>query len=543
MIQFPIHLKAHKKFNDSGHAFFADIEAGCVFEVNAVVSDILDMCENTTTAEVEETLRLKYRVTEIKDALRYLYQLQMAGIVFQGGAAINQEQIEFSGRIVIAPGFLNQLDQKSFLTRVGYHHLFRALSKELEVFIPISGTENLPTNFDWGGGTPLEIPTTSGQDLPRYYPDKCDGILSLPHASVHDVSLAYSSHIPTIFYVSSTEPDRQMILDKFFLLRECDLLCVDSWWLKDYLSQFGTDTEKIVVLPVGVDGDVYTLKDAQESKLMLAGAFENARMKSDPLILLFLPNASYENRNLVHLLARNHPEFLFIVVGGMDHSQLDSPYENIEYFQVEDLTDYQALPVIYSAADLGYYAAIPGANAFYLSSALYSGTPMIISGTHDNSAMKDLGAYIQIAANSTPAETAEIVSKSLVSLLKDQVLLARYRDQAIHKGRSFTWDAVAKTIKNRFLFLRKQLSEQESALPNPPSFFQYHYDTIAGKTTAAAYERPEFIREDVKIAIVKELMQTHSIDQVCVVLESICEDASTAAEIRKYFSIGGMQHE
>ena len=171
-----------------------------------------------------------------------------------------------------------------------------------------------------------------------------------------------------------------------------------------------------MVLPVGVEGDVYTLKDAQESKLTLAGAFENARMKSDPLVLLFLPNASYENRNLVHFLARSHPEFLFIVVGGMNHSQLGSQCENIEYFQVEDITDYQALPVIYGAADLGYYAAVPGANAFYLSSALYCGVPLIISGAHDNSAMKDLGAYIQIAANTAPAETAEIVSKSLVSL-------------------------------------------------------------------------------------------------------------------------------
>ena len=527
MIQFPIDLKAHKKFNDSGHAFVADIEAACVFEVNDVVSDILDMCENSTTAEVEETLRSKYQVSEINQVFGYLFQLQMAGILFHQTSVIDQKRIEFSEQIVISPSFLNQLDQKPFLTRVAYHHLFRALSRELEIFIPITNTETLPTNFDWEGITPLEIPSEAGQDLIRYYPDKSHGVLSLPHSTVHDVSLAYSSRMPTIFYVSSAEPDRQLILDKFFLLRDCDLLCVDSWWLKDYLSQFAVDTEKIVVLPVGVEGDVYTLKDAQESKLMLAGAFENERMKSDPLILLFLPNASYENRNLVHLLARTHPEFLFIVVGGMNRSQLGSQYENIEYFQVEDITDYQALPVIYSAADLGYYAAVPGANAFYLSSALYCGTPMIIAGEYDNSALKDLGAYIQIAANSTPAGAAEIISKSLVSLLEDQSLLAQYRDQAIRKGRSFTWTSVAKTIKNHFISLREQLSEKESALPNPPSLFQYHYDTIQGKISPAALERPSFAREGVDTAIAKELMQMHSRNQVSVALNHICKDKET----------------
>ena len=543
MIQFPINLKAHKRFDDSGRAFVADIEAACVFEINDIVSDILDMCEGSTTAQVKEILRSKYQESEINQVFGYLFQLQMAGILFHQTSVIDQKPIAFSEQIVVSPSFLNRLDQKPFLTRIAYHLMFRALSRELEVFIPISNTEGLPPNFDWEGVTPLEIPSEGGQDFIRYYPEKCHGMLSLPHATAHDVSLAYSSRIPTIFYVSSAEPDRQLILDKFFLLRDCDLLCVDSWWLKDYLSEFVADTEKIVVLPAGVEADVYTLKDAQESKLTLAGAFENARMKSDPLILLFLPNASYENRNLVHFLARNHPEFLFIVVGGMDHTQLGHHYENVECFQVEDITDYQALPVIYSAADLGYYVAVPGANAFYLSSALYSGVPLVISGVHDNSTMEDLGAYIQIAANTAPAETAEIVSKSLVSLLADQSLLARYRDLAIRKGRSFTWSAIAKTIKNHFISLGEQLRQTEPTLTHLPSFFRYHYDTIQGKVIPAAYERPDFIHETVNVAIAKELMQTHSVNQVSVVLERICEDSSIAADIRKYLSMERMHDE
>ena len=543
MIQFPLGLKAHKKFNNSGRAFVADIEAGCVFEVNDVISDILDMCENSTTAEVEETLRLKYQVSEIKDAFSYLYQLQMAGILFHKEPVINQKCIGFSGKIVVSPNFLHRLDQKSFLTRVAYHQLFRALSQRLEVFIPITHTEGLPTHFDWEGVTPLEIPTEAGQNVIGYYPENCHGMLSLPHSTDHDVSLAYSSRIPTIFYVSSAESNRQLILDKCFLLRECDVLCVDSWWLKDYLSQFAPDTEKIVVLPVGVDGDVYTLKDAQESKLMLAEAFANARMKSDPIILLFMPNARDEHRNLVHLLAHRHPECLFIVVGGMNRSQLGRECENIEDFHVEDITDYQALPVIYNAADLGYYAAVPGANAFYLSSALCCGTPMIISGEHDNRTLQECGAYLHIPANSTPAETADIVSKSLSTLLADPSVLAHYRDVAIRKGKSFTWEAVAKALENQFISLQERVPEVESTLTQFPSFFQYHYDTIQGKTIPAAYERPEFTSEDVKSAIVKELMRTHSINQASVILEHICESSSTAEEIRKYLSIGRMRHE
>lgn len=539
MIRFPIDLKAHKRFTHSGHDYVADIEAGCVFEVNNIVSDILDMCEGATTAEIKAALRSKYQDAEINAVLRYLFQLQMAGLMFHRTPTINYEQTEFSGKIVVSPSFLYRLDQKPFLTRIAFHQLFQALSKRLEVFIPITNTEGLPTNFDWEGVTPLEIPAEAGQDLIAHYPENCHGVLSLPNSTDHDISFAYSSPIPTLYYVSSAERNRQLILDKCFLLRECDMLCVDSWWLKDYLSQFVVDTEKIVVLPMGVDGDVYTLKDTQASKNKVAEAFGNARMKSDPIILLFLPNASDEHRQLVHRIAHRHPECLFIIVGGLDRDQLGSPCENIESFQVEDFTDYQALPVIYNAADLGYYAAYPGANAFYFSSALSCGIPMLISGRHPKTPMQELGAYLHIRVNTPAAEVADTVSPSIRTLLDDQALLARYRDVAIRKGRSFTWNAVAKGITNHFISLQQFSPEPEPTLPNFRSFFQYHYDTVEGKMIPAASERPDFFPEPVKLAIAKELMQTHSINQVSVVLERICQEASTAEDIRKYLSIGG----
>ena len=118
MIQFPINLKAHKRFNDSGRTFVADIAAGCVFEVSDIVSDVLDMCEGSTTVQVKEVLRSKYQESEINQVLGYLFQLQMAGILFHQTSVIDQKRMEFSERIVISPSFLNRLDQKPFLTRV-----------------------------------------------------------------------------------------------------------------------------------------------------------------------------------------------------------------------------------------------------------------------------------------------------------------------------------------------------------------------------------------------------------------------------------------
>ena len=168
---------------------------------------------------------------------------------------------------------------------------------------------------------------------------------------------------------------------------------------------------------------------------------------------------------------------------------------------------------------------------------------MIISGEYDNSTLKDLGAYTQIAANSTPAGAAEIISKSLISLLTDESLLTHYRDQAIRKGRSFTWTSVAKTIKNRFVSLREQLLEKEFTLPNPPSFFQYHYDTIQGKTSPAALERPSFFREDVDMAIAKELIHKYSRNQVSVVLKHICKDVEMVERMLTYLTTERTEHE
>lgn len=102
------------------------------------------MCEGSTTVQVKEVLRSKYQESEINQVFAYLFQLQMAGILFHQTSVINQESVAFSKKIVVSPSFLNRLDQKPFLTRIAYHHLFRALSRELEVSIPITNTESLP---------------------------------------------------------------------------------------------------------------------------------------------------------------------------------------------------------------------------------------------------------------------------------------------------------------------------------------------------------------------------------------------------------------
>ena len=102
---------------------------------------------------------------------------------------------------------------------------------------------------------------------------------------------------------------------------------------------------------------------------------------------------------------------------------------------------------------------------------------------------------------------------------------------------------MAKTIKNHFISLRERLPQTESTLTHFPSFFQYHYDTIQGKTIPAAYERPTFTREGVDTAVANELMQTHSSNQVSVVLEHICKDSEMVERMLTYLTTERKKYE
>ncbi|MBM3210788.1 glycosyltransferase family 4 protein [Candidatus Poribacteria bacterium] len=533
MIQFPVLLNAHKIFEHEGNYFIADMDSECVFEVSQVVLDILDICRTHTTTQVRDSLKRKYEESEINNAFRYLFQLQMAGILLQKRAGIEGDSSVFLGRIVVAPGFLDYLYQKSFHTRLVYHRLLKALCSELEIFIPIRPQNSLGIidDFNWEEVNTFEVPDVVEINLARYYPSECDGLFSMPHSSFHDIPLAYSACIPTIYYVSSDEFDRQSIIDKYFLLREFDLLCADSWWMKDYLSQFVPSVDKVMILPIGVEEGLYERQDFSRVKSIVASAFQNERIMSNPVVLLFLPNANYENRKLAEILIQKHPEIVFIVVDNIDSSQLSAQPGNVEFFRIEDIEDYQAFPAILSASDIGYYSAVVGARSFYLSSALRCGVPMIISGHADPGPVGDFSQYIQVRSDQSPGDIVEMISENMTMLLGNRDMLDRYRSSALQIGKELTWASVAKAVVNLFVALKGKTSNRYNETPGPFAFFQYSYDPIAGELEPSAYEWNTYRKADFNKLIAQELMRNHTKEQVFVALEHICKDKKTAERI------------
>ncbi len=310
MLDFPYKLKPYKKFEHQNSYFIADIKAQCVFEASPIILDIIALCEKNSSAQIKNTLKLKYQQSEIDEAFIYLYQLRLAGILFDKKIEPKPADRDFSGRIALAPGFLVYLYQKPFIIRLIYHRLIKSLCSKLEVSLPVvktGGSSNPDVEFDWEGVKAFEVPDSTKTSLVKYYPSGCHGLFSLPGSSFHDVPLIYSSDIPAIYYVFSDEPDRQSIIDKCFLLREFDILCVDSWWVKDWLSHFVPSVDNIIVLPIGVEDELYRHRETGSAKATIALAFQNEHIRSEPLVLLFLPDASYENRSLIYALAKKHP--------------------------------------------------------------------------------------------------------------------------------------------------------------------------------------------------------------------------------------------
>ena len=93
---------------------------------------------------------------------------------------------------------------------------------------------------------------------------------------------------------------------------------------------------------------------AGDCKTELASAFQNDAIKDLPLVLLFLPRLSLQNRAFVEKLAAINPQMFFMVVLCHASEGTEWGLENIEVFPIADLDDHNSLPFLFGSAALGF---------------------------------------------------------------------------------------------------------------------------------------------------------------------------------------------
>ena len=541
MIEFPTKLNALHQFSHNAAAeddppgeaeYIADLTAGCVLEITALIAEILRLCESKRNPEIRETLRSRFSDAEISEAFRYLWQLGGAGILFSGKASRSDERQTISNTVLVAPGFLYSLGQQPLVTRLVCYQILRTLCREMELHAPLLVEETdvtLPEDFDWEGIQPFSMPPNSTTSYMNQCPVAYGGTLSLPGSGSEDLVISQFASPPAVYYVSSGSFDLQSTVDKYFALRDCDRLCVDAWWIKEQLSTLVPNPDKIVVIPTGVDSEFFQPMDTGGCKIELASAFRNDAIKDLPLVLLFLPRLTLQNRAFVEKLAGLNPQMFFMVVLCHASEGREWGVENIEVFPVADLDDYNSLPILFSAAALGFFPATPGNHHLPLMGALCCGVPVIVSGPERlNSTMPSLGTYLSVEGNQTVDETVGALSELMKKLLKDTDERRRLRERSQEIGVAFSWEAMAKSVRELFTGL---MEDRADIPPNPTSpigFYQYRYDIVTGTVATSAYERASGSPRDIDELIATDLLAGATFEQIEQAMESLATDSFTA---------------
>ena len=543
MIEFPTKLNALHPFSHNladeidplGEAqYIADLTAGCVLEITPLIAEILRLCESKSNTEIRETLRTEFSGAEISEAYRYLWQLGTAGILFSGKAPRSDERQTISNTVLVAPGFLYTLGRQSFVTRLVCYQMLRTLCREMELHAPLFVEEtdvSLPEDFDWEGVQPFPMPANSTASYMNQCPVAYGGTLSLPGSGFDDLVISQFASPPAVYYVSSSSFELQSTLDKHFALRDGDRLCVDAWWIKERLSTLVPNPDKIVVIPTGVDSELFQPIDIDGCKTELASAFRNDAIKDLPMVLLFLPNLSLQNQAFVEKLAAINPQMFFMVVLCHASEGREWSLENIEVFPIADLDDYNSLAILFNAAALGFFPATPGNHLIFLMGALCCGVPVIVSGPEGlKTTMPSLGTYLSVDWNQTVDEKVGALSKLMRKLLKDTDELRRLRKRSREIGVTFSWEEMAKSVRELFTGL---MEERSYISPNPTSpvgFYQYRYDIVTGEITPSAYERASGTPRDIDELIAIDLLAGATSEGVQQVVEFLATDSSTAKE-------------
>jgi D-inositol-3-phosphate glycosyltransferase len=238
----------------------------------------------------------------------------------------------------------------------------------------------------------------------------------------HNTFIDYQSWLNTIEHLNDLTIGKAV-------LNDADRIIVVSNKTRDYVRRLGAEKTKISVIYNGVDTDYFHPANKMESRKKL-GLPKNRK------IILSVRRLVYKNGlgtliESVPLVARNHPDTLFVVAGKGPSRKLIE--DRIKELGIEDnikLTGFvpdKLLPMYYDAAD---YFVLPSASGeglpLVLLEAMSSGLPVLatkVGGTPEIiNHMKD-GVLV-------PPRNPELMAEAMSKLLSEEELGAAIGEEA-----------------------------------------------------------------------------------------------------------------
>ena len=525
----PYRLNRHRKIQQHGQKYIADLETNDIVQVNDVEWEILSRYGTQTQYQIVEELKEKYKIESIFDGIERLEQLGQQGSLLSAidraakQTANGWKQENRKPKLLVPFHFTKEKTSLDYATNLHRYQLLTHLTQfaALETLTFSKAGEEDPKSQDFQGYGDIQIRDIETEESSAfgaswYAMNGYDGILLLSQFLTDDLLYYQLPSVPIVHCIDDVQKLQDSTLE--MLLNICafqnakDTLVVRSSWTKEWLTEYDVPGESIRVIPNGIDlGEPIGKPLAKQHTAVL---FEKPMFAHQPVVGLisgFEPNYGVK---LISTFAHANPHLAIFVYDPFLAEHYKNPPDNVVIFSADDEETRSVLPIFFQALDLVCFPAISGTPLSLVLEAMAYGTPCAAITKYGlPPEVEGAGAVVKSGGCTSSNLSIPMyeLSNTVNQWLKPSPIRSECEEIAKSLVQKFTWEKVAAEIVQLF----EESHQQRENLPNKgqtllPSVFCRRYDPGTGTTASSVYRLGTNRYDCLETAMIEMLSEQHT---------------------------------
>ncbi len=540
-------------FTRQDRLFIVDLDVGQVLEANDLMWKILQLCSESTSDEILETLSERYEPHLIYQALEQLQSYEEMGLLVGDTGAETLEK-KNRLRILVASSIETWTSDKTYVKsgyRLASKEILNALSKYTDVFFHAAKSEVVSEGvYTLSGGT------SRHNFLFQLQQNQIDGIFipMIPLDMVEQMPLhLFSSGVPVISRLGSPRGHNgamiNSILWTYAAMNEHDAFITPTRSIKDFYAQHVLDADCFHIIPNGVDSDLFRPMDKAQARSQVAEMLNRPEIRNQKIVGFFGRFQPEKGAGIFIKIAKMLPEVLFFVVAPTLHAyQLQKLPPNLIY--IGEQPPREMLPLYLNTFDIHCFPSIVGEEAFgnAVLEAMACGVPPVVTNfaglpevVGDAGRVVACQTFEQDIGSFAGYVEPEILSEAIQELLNDDARRMELGRQARERALEFKWDTTAKKLVMLYESLKRKM--QFSSRTRFKTSYVPRYDflddrlqcqSILTNVTDQHNHQPlmhSSYYQDWKATLALTLLERRTVHEVEAVLMHIVKDRHSVADI------------
>ena len=540
-------LNRHRKFEQGGRKYVADLETNGIIQVNDVEWEILARYGAQSQYQIVEGLKEKYKITSIFDGIERLERLGQQGSLLSPIDEATEQtpdswrQENWKPKLLVPFHFTKEKTSLDYLTNLNRYqlliHLSKAAALETLTFSEAGKADLKPEDFQGFGEIQIrniEVEESSAFSPPWYAMDGYDGILLLSQFLTDDLLYYQIPDVPIIHCIEDVQKLQGSMHET--LLNICafqnanDTLVVRSSWVKEWLMECGVPRGSVHVIPNGINVGEPIGKPL--AKQHTAALFDKPIFSQQPIIGLISGFEPNYGARLISEFARANPHLSIFVYDPFLAEYYTNPPSNVVIFSADDDETHSILPIFFQALDLVCFPAVPGTPLSLVLEAMAYGTPCVAMTKYGlPPEIEGAGAVVKSEWHGFGNFSVPIpqLSDTVNQWLKPSPTRAECENAAKSLAQKFTWEKVAQEIIQLFEEgHRQKVDAPVTEMALFPSVFCRRYDPGAGTTESSVYRLGTNRYDCLKTALIETLAEQHTPAEVKAVFKHFRWETSTS---------------